>query len=144
MSAQGLEAIDHTVHVTHEWINELTARLDWGSKRSALRLLRCTLHRVRDHLLTDELAQFSAQLPLLIRGMFFEGWMPKRTPIKERHAEDFTDAIGDQMREADDYRGPQDIRHVFDLLNNRLSEGEIRDIRACLPEPIRALWPDPM
>jgi uncharacterized protein (DUF2267 family) len=89
MTARGLEVTDHTVHTTHEWINELTERLDWSSKRSALRLLRATLHHVRDHLLIDELAQFSAQLPLIILGMLFEGWMPKNTPAKERHTKDF-------------------------------------------------------
>ncbi|MFK7938786.1 MAG: DUF2267 domain-containing protein [Roseovarius sp.] len=143
MSAQGLEVIDHSVHLTHEWINELAGRLDWSSKRSALRLLRTTLHQVRDRLLPDELAQLSAQLPLLIRGMFFEGWVPKRTPVKGRKAADFTDAIQAQMSDAEEYRGPQDVRYVFDLLNARLSRGEIEDVRASLPEPLRELWPAP-
>ncbi|WP_254694304.1 DUF2267 domain-containing protein [Sulfitobacter sp. SK012] len=59
--------------MTHEWINELTERLGWSSKRSTLCLLRITLRHVRDHLLVDELAQLSARLPLLIRGFFFVG-----------------------------------------------------------------------
>ncbi len=143
MSTQGLEVIDHTVHVTHEWINELAGRLDWSSKRSTLRLLRTTLHHIRDHLLVDELAQFSAQLPLLIRGMFFEGWVPKRTPGKARHAEDFVHSIEAKLGEAQEYRGAQDIRCVFDLLNAHLSEGEIEDIRASLPAEIRELWSAP-
>tara|TARA_R110002094_G_scaffold89971_8_gene92656 strand:- start:147 stop:578 length:432 start_codon:yes stop_codon:yes gene_type:complete len=143
MTAQGLEVIDHTVHMTHEWINELAGRLDWRSKRSTLRLLRATLQQVRDHLLPDELAQFSAQLPLLIRGMFFEGWVPKRTPLKERRAEEFVEAIETRLGDAQEYRGPQDIRCVFDLLNARLSIGEIEDVRASLPEAIRALWTAP-
>lgn len=141
MSAQGLEAIDHTVQLTHEWINELASRLDWSSKRSALRLLRVTLQHLRDHLPVDELAQFSAQLPLLIRGMFFEGWVPKRTVVKERRSGDFINVIATQMEEAEEFRGDQDIRCVFDLLNARLSAGEIEDVRANLPQAIRAHWP---
>jgi len=143
MSAQGLEVIDHSVQTTHEWINELAGRLDWTSKRSALRLLRTTLQNVRDHLLPDELAQFSAQLPLLIRGMFFEGWVPKRTPIKNRNVAGFVEAIEERMGGAEEYRGPQDIRYVFELLNARLSAGEIEDVRASLPSAIRGLWPAP-
>lgn len=143
MSAQGLEAIDHTVQLTHEWINELASRLDWSSKRSALRLLRVTLQHLRDHLPVDELAQFSAQLPLLIRGMFFEGWVPKRTPVKERRSGDFISVIATQMEEAEEFRGREDIRCVFDLLNARLSAGEIEDVRANLPQAIRACWPTP-
>lgn len=143
MSTQGLEVIEHTVHVTHQWINELAGRLDWSSKRSTLRLLRTTLHQVRDYLLVDELAQFSAQLPLLIRGMFFEGWVPKKTPVKARRAEDFIHGIEARLGETQEYRGAQDIRCVFDLLNAHLSEGEIKDIRASLPEEIRDLWRAP-
>ncbi len=143
MSAQGLEVIDHTVHLTHEWINELTERLGWSSRRSALRLMRATLHHLRDHLLVNELAQLSAQLPLLIRGMFFEGWVPTRTPIKERRAEAFVDAIDALMGDTEEYRGGADVGCVFDLLNARLSRGEVEDVRANLPQDIRVLWPAP-
>ncbi len=143
MTVQGLEVIDHSVHLTHEWINELAARLDWSSKRSALRLLRVTLHRIRDHLVVDELAQLSAQLPLLIRGFMFEGWVPKHTPIKERNVADFITFITNQMGQTNEYRGRDDIKCVFDLLNNRLSRGEIEDVRATLPTSIRDLWPAP-
>ena len=143
MSAQGLEVIDHTVQITHEWINELAGRLGWSSRRSALRLLRTVLHIVRDHLRTDELAQFSAQLPLLLRGMLFEGWVPKRTPITERSTEQFVSAIEEHLGDTEEYRGPEDIKYVFELLNARLSVGEVTDIRACLPGDIRAFWPAP-
>lgn len=143
MSAQGLEAIDHTVHLTHEWINELAERLGWASKRSAMRLLRVVLHEVRDRLPVDELAQFSAQMPLLIRGMMFEGWVPKRTPNRERSAEVFSQEIARQVGTDTEYRGAEDIHCVFDLLNNRISRGEVEDIRACLPESLRAFWPAP-
>ncbi|MBD3665410.1 DUF2267 domain-containing protein [Sulfitobacter sp. TSTF-M16] len=143
MTAQGLEVIDQSVYLTHEWINELAGRLDWSSKRSALRLMRVTLHRIRDHLLVDEVAQFSAQLPVMIRGFFFESWVPKDTPIKERHAEDFIAFIRHQMGETAEYRGQDDIKCVFDLLNARISRGEVEDIRASLPQDLRDLWPAP-
>ena len=143
MSNQGLETIDHTVHQTHEWINELAGRLSWTSKRSALRLMRATLHEVRDRLLVNELAQFSAQLPLLIRGMMFEGWVPKNTPVKQRKATEFLSAITDQMSEVQEFRGHGDVRAVFDLLNARISAGEVNDLRASLSDDIRGLWPAP-
>jgi len=143
MSAQGLEVIDHSVHTTHEWINELADRLDWSSRKSALRLLRTTLQHIRDHLSTDELAQFSAQLPLLIRGMLFEGWVPKKTPIKERSASDFIKFIEAHLTKTEEYRGPDDISCVFKLLNAKVSVGEVQDVRANLPSAIRALWPAP-
>lgn len=143
MTAQGLEVIDQSVHLTHEWINELAGRLDWSSKRSALRLMRVILHRIRDHLLVDEVAQLSAQLPVMIRGFFFEGWVPKDTPIKERHGKQFIAFISYQMSDTVEYRGHKDIKCVFDLLNARISRGEVEDIRASLLQDLRDLWPTP-
>ncbi len=143
MTAQGLEAIDHSVQMTHEWVNELAERLDYVSHRRALRLMRVVMHRIRDHLLTNEVAQLSAQLPVIIRGFFFEGWVPKLTPIKARRGEDFVAFVRNQMKHADEYRGQDDIKCVFDLLNARISPGEIEDIRASLPEDLRAIWPAP-
>lgn len=143
MTAQGLEVIDHSAQLTHEWINELAERLGWASKRSALRLLRITICHVRDHLLVNEVAHVSAQFPIMIRGFFFEGWMPEQTPIKERSAIEFVSFIEGQMTGAEEYRGRDDIKCVFDLLNNRLSRGEVEDIRATLPADIRDLWPTP-
>ena len=143
MSAQGLEVIEHTVHLTHEWVNDLTGRLGYTSRRSALRLMRVVLHRIRDHLQVNEVAQLSAQLPILIRGFFFEGWVPKRTPIKERKIEDFVAFVHIQMDRAEEYRGKDDIACVFDLLNARISRGEVEDLRSNLPADLRGIWPAP-
>jgi len=143
MTAQGLEIIDQSTHLAHEWINELAGRLDWSSKRSALRFMRVILHRIRDHLLVNEAAQLSAQLPVMIRGFFFEGWVPKNTPIKERNAEDFIAFVEDQMGDTAEYRGRVDIKCVFELINARISRGEVEDVRASLPQDLRDLWPAP-
>lgn len=143
MSAHGLRVIEHTVQLTYEWISELTDRLDWTHQKDALRLMRVVLHQLRDHLQPDELAQFSAQLPLLIRGMLFEGWAPKRAPVHQRNADVFVQEIEELVGAVLEYRGKEDIQTVFKLLNARLSRGEVDDIRANLPAPISALWPAP-
>lgn len=142
MSAQGLQVIDSTVQLTHEWVNELVDRLDWTSPRDALRLMRVTLTSIRDHLEHDEVAQFAAQLPLLIRGMFYEGWVPSSTPLKSRGAADFILGIEAHVGEVVEYRGPEDIGTVFRLLNARISPGEVADVRTSLPSQIRDLWPE--
>jgi uncharacterized protein (DUF2267 family) len=142
MSSQGLEVIDHTVQLTHEWINDLAARLDWSSQRDVLRLLRVTLRQIRDHLGHAEVAQFSAQMPLLVRGMFFEGWTPAHTPIRDRRADHFVAAISAQLGDVQGWRGADDIAAVFMTLNTRISPGEIADIKAGLPMPIRHMWPE--
>lgn len=143
MSATGLEVLDRTWHKTHEWVNELKGRLDWSSDKDALRLLRATLHQVRDRVHVNETAQLSAQLPIMIRGMFFEGWQPHLVPLPGRHAGDFITAIEHHVGDIMEFRGQQDIVTVLRLLNARISRGQISDIRGNLPEDIRALWPEP-
>jgi uncharacterized protein (DUF2267 family) len=142
MSAQGLEVIDHTVLLTHEWINDLRDRLGWQSSRDALRLLRLTLAQVRDHLSHDELAQLSAQMPLLIRGMFYEGWLPSRTPVRERGLDQFMAPIEAKLSDVQGWRGAESVTAVFEMLNAKITGGEIKDVRAGLPQPIRDIWPE--
>jgi len=141
MSAQGLEVIDHTVLLTHEWINDLRDRLGWESSRDALRLLRVTLAQVRDHLGHEELAQLSAQMPLLIRGIFYEGWSPSRTPLHERSIEQFMAPIEAKCADVQDWRGKESVSAVFQTLNEKISDGEINDVRAGLPQAVRDIWP---
>lgn len=141
MSARGLEVIDHTVKRTHVWINELAERLDWSDRGHALLLLRAVLTTLRDMLSHDEAAHLAAQLPLLIRGMFYEGWRPSTTPIEDRSKAHFVAAIDARMRGSTSYDGEADIEEVFRLLNRRISDGEIADVRGALPQKLRDLWP---
>lgn len=143
MTTDKLDVIDHSAQMAREWVEDLTGRLGWSSRHNALRLLRVTMHQIRDHLPINEVAQFSAQLPLLVRGMFFEGWVPKRTPLRQRDADVLIASIGETFGDDVDYRGLEDIACVFELLNARISLGEIEDVRSTLPSEIRALWPAP-
>ena len=85
---------------------------------------------------------YPAQMPLLVRGMFFEGWRPAHTPVRDRKVEHFVSAIEDQVGDVQDWRGTKDIAAVFRTLDDKISAGEIRDVKAGLPQPIRDLWPD--
>jgi len=138
-----IHVFERTTHEAHEWVNDLAGRTGWGNEREVLRLLRTVLCKIRDHLPVNEMAQFSAQLPLILRGMYFEGWQPKLTPVHERHAADFVAAINEKVSDVMDYQGASDIKAVFNLLNARISRGEVEDVRACLPQELRDLWPAP-
>lgn len=140
-SYQGFEAIDHTVQLTNDWISELSAKLGWADRNKVLMLMRSTLAGLRDILNPNEAAQLSAQLPLLIRGLFFEGWCPAQIP--ERTRKSFITRIEANLGREGEYQGHQDISEVFRLLNTRLSAGDVRHVRLALPADIRDLWPTP-
>lgn len=141
MSAQGLEVLEKSVQTTHEWINELAERLDSPDKRAALRLLRATMHALRDVLSHDEAANFAAQLPIFLRGVFYEGWRPSRTPVAARGRDAFLARVEEVYREEEGFPLEGDVEEVFRLFNNRISAGEVRDVRSSIQADLRELWP---
>ncbi len=143
MSAVGLESIDHTVQLTHVWINELDARLGWENKHRSYRLLRTVLQAVRDWLPVNEAAGLGAQLPELLRGVYYEHWRPAVTPVKHRSKSDFIARIADAFKNDPILFTSEAVTAVFELLSDKIAGGEIDDVRHALPADIRALWPLP-
>jgi uncharacterized protein (DUF2267 family) len=142
MSVTGLEGLEHTVELTHIWINELDDRLGWDNKPRAYRLLKAVLHTLRDWLQVGEAADFAAQLPSLLRGVYYEHWRPAAAPVRKRSKADFIARV-EQSFKADPLAEPaQAIMAVFELLSEKVSAGEIRDVRRALPEELRHLWPE--
>lgn len=83
ISAVGLESIDHTVQTTNLWIDELEERLEWVDKHGTYGLLRCVLQALRDWIPVNQAANFGAELPELLRGVYYEHWRPAATPVKK-------------------------------------------------------------
>ncbi|MCP4386482.1 MAG: DUF2267 domain-containing protein [Hyphomicrobiales bacterium] len=141
MSAVGLEGIDHAVQQTHIWINEVDKKLGWENKPRAYRLLKTVLHVLRDHLQVNEAADLGAQLPTLIRGVYYDQWRPATTLVKERHVESFLARIDDAFKPDPIDNTSEAVTAVFGLLSEKISPGEIADVRHSLPAALRALWP---
>jgi uncharacterized protein (DUF2267 family) len=141
MSMTGLEIFDATVHKTNSWLKEVMQEIHRDDRRKAYLALRATLHALRDRLTVEEVAQLGAQLPMLVRGFYYEGWDPTRKPVKLRDREEFLSLLEEKFR-ADDTLNPELIaRAVFKVLANRITAGEIEDVKHMLPAEIRALWP---
>jgi len=136
----GLDVFDTTVHKTHTWLHEIMQELGWEDRHKAYLGLRTTLHALRDRLSVEETAQLGAQLPMLIRGLYYEGWNPTGKPEKVRHKTAFLAPIRDHFRD-DWHVDPEEIaRAVLKVLTQHVSEGEIADIKHCLPTELRELW----
>ena len=141
MSATGLESLDHTVQLTHGWINELDERLGWANKRRSFRLLKAVLHAVRDWLPLNEAVDLSAQFPGLLRGIYYEQWRPAVTPVKPRSRSDFRARIDHEFERDPLITTDDAVTTVFTLLSDKISAGEIEDVRHALPADLRAMWP---
>jgi len=144
MSTQGLEALEHTVQLTHVWINTLDERLGWNDRARAYRLLKAVLHAVRDWLPHEGAADLAAQLPTLLRGAYYEQWRPAHTPVRHRKRADFLARVDAAFALDPPADRVAAVGAVFDLLSEKISIGEVEKVRATLPQDVRDLWLSPV
>jgi uncharacterized protein (DUF2267 family) len=138
----GFDVFDRTVQKSLLWLDELAHDLG-GDRHGAYRALRAVFHALRDRLVPTEAIELSAQLPMLLRGLYFEGWVPSERPVKIKQPALLIELV---RRELGPSSSPEHayatIEAVFRLLDRHLSAGELDAVRRALPHGIRALWPD--
>ncbi|MGE5141442.1 MAG: DUF2267 domain-containing protein [Rudaea sp.] len=139
MSATGLKVFDSTIQTTNIWLDDIMKDLGWSDRHRAYHALRAVLHTLRDRLSVDEAAQLSAQLPLLVRGVFFEGWHPAHKPVKERRQDEFVAHVSESFA-LDTEADPEQItRSVLKALSKHVDVGEIDSLRRVLPPAVQEL-----
>lgn len=131
--------IDRSVEKAHIWLNDLAEQLGTNDHRQAYRVLRAYLHALRDRLPVDEAAQLAAQLPELIRGIYYEGWNPSSTPVRYRDLADFLDRISADAGLDGETAASYAVSAAAAVLRRHVSAGEIEDVRATLPEELRPI-----
>jgi len=130
-----------TVIEAEHWLDQLVAKTDLANRSQAYGALRAVLHRLRDRLEPVEAAHLAAQMPTIIRGVYYEGWNPARAPQKIREWETFVGAVEREWPRAVEHDTERAIEGVFAVLNETITSGEIDDVRAELPPDIEAHWP---
>ncbi len=144
MGNTGLDVFDRTIQKTNLLLKELAEELHWEDRHEVYMALRASLHALRDRLTPEESAKLASQLPLLVKGVFYDGWRPGATPVKVRDRQRFLDMV---RRELEPARPNANAEHVvtgvFRVLTRHVSEGEWEDVRRMLPNALRDLLPPP-
>ena len=132
-------------------INELAAALEYPDDSDvALRSLRAVLHALRTKLTVEENLKLIAQLPIILKGIYVDGWALESQPVRIRHIRDLIDEVrywGGNAWEKDfpDENSTLDaIATTFQILQNHISEGETVHIASVLPAEIRRIWNNPV
>lgn len=140
MSATGLDVFDKTLQTTHIWLKEIME--DLGPDRQvAYHALRAVLHALRDRLTIEEAAHLGAQLPMLVRGIYYDSWRPAHKPSKERSQEEFLARVAEELQGIRPVDPEDAVQSVFRVIDRHVDQGEVEDVKHMLPQDVRSLWP---
>ncbi len=149
MTMSKVDVFETSVHKSNAWINEVAEKIHTDDAHLAYAALRCAMHVLRDRLTVEQAALLAAELPLVLRGVFYEGYRPATMPEKIRHRDEFLEAArqridGGQM--TNNYqrlagRMEDVLAAVYSVFGSHLDAGAVRKIQEALPEELRNLWP---
>lgn len=138
MGAANLDVFEKTLQTTNIWLDEISAVLG-PDRRVAWKVLSVVLHKLRDRLPAALSAHLSAELPLLVRGVYYDQFEPDKQPMRW----DYDEFVSEVSKWLSDTR-PVDpvlaIQAVFQVLSRHLPRGKIDKVQNALPEALRSAW----
>jgi uncharacterized protein (DUF2267 family) len=142
MATTGLEVFDKTLHTTNLWLDEISAEIG-PDRHLAWHVLGAVLRSIRDEMQVEQSAHFAAQLPLLIRGAYFDQYRPAAQPASARSHDDFVARIQHDLSGSRPINAEAAAATVMRTLNRHVTGGQVRKVRDALPKGVRAMWPEP-
>ncbi len=133
------------LHKTRVFLKELAQEMGIGEDTErADRVLRAVLAVLRRRVSPQEFLDFIAQLPLCIKAEAVNGWDIDKFPDKSiKKLDDFIQAVIEEDKRlahhdlGDAEQTKELVRKLFGYLKKHISEGEIKDLAAELPEEIK-------
>lgn len=133
--------LETSLQRTHEWLKEIAGELGFDNERAAYAALRATLHAVRDRLPTELVAHFGAEMPMLVRGIYYDGWHPSAARVKAAHEQDFRESMRHELAAHEELQNVERVAGaVIRVIERRIAAGQLADVVQALPEPARRVW----
>ena len=139
MGITGVTVLDHTVQETNVWLKMIAEELEFDNHQQAYSALRAVLHALRDRLPPEVAIKLGAQLPLLVRGIYYENWHWATTPTRERHLDEFVQHVAIELPRQFPADPTTVTRGVFEILWEKLDPGEFEKVMNHLPSHLRDL-----
>lgn len=136
------ESFAKTVQETSLWLKSIGDKAGAHNDNDlAWTLLGATLHALRDRLQPEAAIHLGAQLPMLVRGLYYEHWHVNTTPTKERHKAQFLDHVRSELPAETKLDPETVVRAVFGVMREKVDSGEIAKLSRQMPKELRKLWP---
>ena len=121
-----------------QWLEAVERELS-ARQPASLAALRAALHVLRDSLGKQDAVDFGNTLPMLIRGIYYEGWTPSRTPKNDVLGK----AVRDMRSHPELARTEEVLRGCFRAVAHCLAPESAEMVSEILPKKVRPLWPEP-
>lgn len=134
-----MTVFDHANEKANLWIKDVMRELGTDDPRQAYHALGASLQALRDRVSVDEAAQLAAQLPLLVRGLFYEGWHPASTPVHIRRPEELIARVDKKLGDGQMVDPERALAATLAVLHKHVSAGTLESLAHVLPRSIAEL-----
>lgn len=143
MTTTNVPGLDASIQTTNEWLKELQEEGRFETRQQTYSVLRATLHALRDRLAADEAVHLAAELPLVLRGAYFEGWKvgkQEKYSDQEGFLQHLRERFGRSPMQPSDDELFSAATAVFRVLKRRINAGELEDVRSNMPQELRDMF----
>lgn len=135
------DVLSKAIRQSSLWLDEVSERLEAEDRETALQALRAVLMSVRERIGPDNAAHLAAQLPVLIRGIFYDGFRPAAEPSKERTRKAFLAKVHGAVPHLG-VEPEQATRAMLEVMAHHIDPHETAKVADLFPAELRDLWPD--
>lgn len=122
MSSSAIPVFDKTAQTTHLWLNEIGEETGLDDQQS-WRVTAAVLRAIRDRLPVQLAAHLGSQLPLLVRGAYYDQFRPSAMPKRVRSLDEFLLLIAEELK----------FGRPIDTASNRYEGCRARRVQCSLP-----------
>jgi uncharacterized protein (DUF2267 family) len=138
----GIRSLDSSLSTTLEWLSEIQEELGWTDKEMVYKATKAVLQAIRDRLPLEDTLNLTAELPIVMKGMVFDGYDLHDKPMKMRTIEEFFDHIQERYGSGQHnfVNADEACRGVINVLSDKVGDGEMEKIIGNMPEDLRPLF----
>lgn len=138
-----IKAIQKTHEHTAEIIKALMNSGGFSDENEAFILLRATLKALRDRIDPHEAMHLAAQLPVLLRGFYIEGFdfsSMSKPKNQSKDVEGFLAEVKNHLQGYDYLNLEQTVPEVMNVIFDFISEGEVEHVLTHLPKEVQEFF----
>ncbi|MBD3296997.1 MAG: DUF2267 domain-containing protein [Candidatus Omnitrophica bacterium] len=139
MSGMDIKSLDQSFEKTKEWLKNYRDELHCEDEQEAYVAMRAVLHALRDRLPVEGAANLAAQLPMMLKGVYYESWKPENKPLKIRDQNEFFEKVASELPQNRQYDSKRITESFMKVMKEHVSGGEIEEIKRFFPQDLDAL-----